>query len=244
MVRLKIIAAWIVTGNRTCLSNELAERALLIEIDPQMQEPGARPTSGFTYDLSSHVPANAGHYYHCLLTIVQNWITKGCPEYKGDCLGGFERHAAVIGGILEAADIYGFMGNAAKMRATVGTANPEHDLLDAPPKEVGPKGDRKPFEHADKRVVSIMDVLNAGTIAIPHWGYVLEDGDATYPSSAKKTVAQKVSTVTGTVREWGEAETGEPSLQQRYFLEKAHTDRIGALYAVKVLDRVGCDAKS
>ncbi|SEQ30136.1 hypothetical protein SAMN04488092_105202 [Thalassovita taeanensis] len=261
MVRLKITAAWIGTGNRTALSEELAERALLVEIDPQMEKPGKRDKALFKYDLSSHAPANAGHYYHCLLTLVQNWIAKGCPEWQGDCLGGFERHAAVIGGILEAAGVHGFMGNAAKMRATVASTNPEHALLDAmieahnkqptvfrvsgneaPPKEVGPKGDRKPFKHAGARVVSIMELLNTGAIAIKHWGYVLEDGDATYPSSAKKTVAQKLADITGTVREWGEAETEKEHLRKRYVLEKVY-ERNGALYALKALDRVTTDTE-
>lgn len=257
MVRLKITAAWIVTGNRTALSEELAERALLVEIDPQMERPGKRDKALFKYDLTSHVPANAGHYYHCLLTLVQNWIAKGCPVWQSDCLGGFERHAAVIGGILQAAGIHGFMGNAAKMRATVASTNPEHALLDAmieahnekmtvfrvsgteaPPKEVGPAGAREPFKHAGARVVSIIDLLNREAIAIRHWGYVLEGGDATYPSSAKKTVAQKLANITGTVREWGEAETEKEHLQKRYVLEKVY-ERNGALYAFKVLDRVG-----
>lgn len=257
MVRLKITAAWIGTGNRTALSEELAERALLTEIDPQMEKPGTRDKALYKYDLSSHVPTNAGHYYHCLLTLVQNWIAKGCPEYKGDCLGGFERHAAVIGGILEAAGIHGFMGNAAKMRATVASANPEHALLDAmieahnakptvfrvsgtdaPPKEIGPKDDRKLFEHADKRVLSIMGLLNAGHINLKNWGYALENGEIFYPDSANKIVAQKFALMTGTVREWGDAETEELHLQKRYVLKKAHTDKHGGIYTFKVLDRV------
>ncbi|HCP80617.1 MAG TPA: hypothetical protein DIT67_03170, partial [Octadecabacter sp.] len=261
MIKVMVKQTWLTTGSRTQLSEQLAERTLLIDLDPKMENPGERPTSSFKYNLDIHVPANAGKYLHALLVLVQNWIAKGCPAWKGQALGGFENHARVVGGILDAAGIHGFMQNREKLKSTVQSDNPETEFLDAlieghhatPPRyggtlfrawsdEAPPKrikndaGELVPFEFDGYHVVSMREVLNREHIAQEHWGYVLdEDGNVSYPDKARRTVSQKIATMTGTVREWHEAQTEEAAKQGRYILQKVHTDKHGVLYKLEYL---------
>ena len=131
MVEAVVKVVWKGTGNRTSLSEELAQRTLLIDLDPQMENPGERPDTMFAYDLDSYLPEHAGRYLNALLTLVQHWKAEGCPEWGGNCLGGFEQHNKIIGGILDAAGIRGFLGNRDKLKAVVQVENPESKLLDA-----------------------------------------------------------------------------------------------------------------
>ncbi|SFL57445.1 bifunctional DNA primase/polymerase [Shimia aestuarii] len=258
MIDAAVRAVFMFTGNRTHLSKELADRMILIDIDPEMENPGDRPTTSFKYNLAEHVPAYAGEYLHCLLTLVQNWIAKGCPEWSGQALGGFESHAKVIGGILEAAGIKGFLGNRDKMKTTVKAVSPEAELLDAmidlqlkvptlfrvgeahaAPKEVGKVGERKPFEYADHRVISIMkDVLNVEGIAMKNWGYLTdESGNVFYPDKARNTIAGFIGNMSP-VREWRDEQTEEVQHHGRYVLKKAHKDKHGTLYRFEKLDLI------
>lgn len=264
MVTVKVSQVWISTGIRTQLSEQLAERTLLIDLDPQMETPGDRPTSSFKYNMDSYLPANVGKYTHALLVLVQNWISKGCPKWKGQALGGFESHAGVIGGILDAAGIYGFMGNREKLKSTVQSENPETEFLDAlieeyhsplskgrevlfrawgdqpAPKSLKNDGERVSFEYADARVVSIKDVLNREGIAQKGWGYVVnEEGKVSYPDKARKTVPQKIATLTSTVREWRDAQTEIEQRQGRYVFEKVHKDQFGVMYRFIRLPLIG-----
>ena len=230
----------------------------MIDLDPKMENPGERPTSSFEYNLDSHVPANAGKYMHCLLTLVQNWTAQGCTGWKGQALGGFENHAKVIGGILDAAGIKGFMQNREKLQSSVETDNPEHELLDALIVEHhkgrdgtvfrswaddaisdeynNDDGDRVPCEFAKCRVVAIRDVLNAHSIALPKWGYNTdEDGNAVYPDKAKNSVGQRLSAMVGTVREWGDTQTEDEDKEGRYVLTKVRSDKRGVIYRLEHL---------
>ncbi len=261
MVTVTVNQVWLTTGNRTQLSRQLVERTLMIDLDPKMENPGERPTSSFEYNLDSYVPANAGMYMHALLVLVQNWIASECPEWEGQALGGFESHAKVIGGILGAAEIYGFMQNREKLKSSVETDNPEHELLDALIVEhhkgrdgtvfrswsvdaisdgyKNDTGEHVPCEFGKCRVVAIRDVLNAHSIALPKWGYNTdEDGNAVYPDKAKKAVGQRLSAMVGTVREWGETHTDDEDQEGRYVLTKVRSDKHGVIYRLEHLPHI------
>ncbi|MEM6621965.1 MAG: hypothetical protein AAF674_07025 [Pseudomonadota bacterium] len=201
------------TGNRSALSPQLAERMLLIDVDPKMENPSERHPSSFKHNLASYVPAHAGKLLWCLLMLVQNWIAKGCPEWTGIPLGGFERHAAVVGGILDAAGIKGFMTNREKLAALVKTDDPVNDLMDALIAEyVASKGNvifkvggtdiKPPAPYENCRVVSISDVLNEAQIALDKFGYTTtSEGEIFYAPAANRKIAQRFANLVGTVRE-------------------------------------------
>src|SRR5262249_40590121 len=56
--------------------------------------------------------SNRGELVWALLTMVQAWIAAGRPDGRRT-LGMFERWAKVMGGILDVADLPGFLGNLA-----------------------------------------------------------------------------------------------------------------------------------
>ncbi|MDE4063829.1 bifunctional DNA primase/polymerase [Phaeobacter gallaeciensis] len=257
MVDAKVENTFGFTGNKTVLSPELAARMQLIVLDPQMENPEDR--TGFKYDLASHVPANAGKYLHSFLTIVQYWIAEGCREWTGKPLGGFERHSAIIGGILEAAGIRGFLDNRDVLRSTANTASPEDDLMDAlielhhgkentlfrvwsadaPPQWIGTGADREKHPLAGHRVVSIKETLEAESIALKGTGYAqMEDGGVIYPDRAKPALRQFIGAMVDSVREWGPDREEEEKKQGRYIFEKVHTDRHSILYQLKRLELV------
>ncbi len=261
MVKGRVTQTWLTSGNRTQLSEQLRERTLLIDVDPKMERPGERPDNLFKYvPLVPHIQDNAGRYIHALLTLVQNWKAKGCPPWKGQALGGFEDHARVVGGILDAAGIFGFMGNRDKLRAKMAVAeDPETELLDAmieehhrestlfriwgadaPPDQIkNDAGDLVPFEYARHRVVSVRELLVREQIAIKHWGYDFEDGDIIYRSKSKAKMTYHFGAMEGTTREWRDAQTEDAAMHGRYVLVKVHKDNRGNLYRLDQLELIG-----
>lgn len=261
MVKARVTQTWLTTGNRTQLSEQLRERTLLIDLDPQMELPGARPSNMFKHwPLMPHIEVNAGQYMRDLLVLVQYWKAKGCPEWEGQPLGGFEDHARKIGGILDCAGIFGFMANRDKLRERMAIAqDPETELLDsmieehlrtptlfrvwsadAPPTKVkNDAGELVDFEYAKHRVVSVQELLAREQIAIKKWGYDYEGGDVIYPSKAKPKVTYHFGAMEGTVREWREAQTEIEAQQRRYVLTKVHKDKHGTLYRLEQLPLIG-----
>ncbi|MEO1677858.1 MAG: hypothetical protein AAFU80_06810 [Pseudomonadota bacterium] len=255
MIECVVKVVWKLTGNRTALSEELAGRVLLIDLDPKLENPGTRPKSQFKYDLKTYAPANAGRYLHALLTLVQYCKACGCPMWEGTPMGGFEAHNKIIGGVLDNAGIFGFLDNREKLKATVMSDNPEHALLDAlieehhkrltvfrvgsttkVPKELGKGEDAQPFPYADARVVDVCDVLNEVGVAIPHWGYALdrETGSVIYPHSSIATIRQRLRAMQ-TTREWTEDREDVVKRQGRYTLRLVHRDKHGNIYAFERL---------
>ncbi|KAA8610837.1 hypothetical protein [Salipiger aestuarii] len=252
MVDAKVDTTWLFTGNRTALSDELAQRMLLIVLDPQMERPEER--TGFKYNIDGHVAANGGEYLHALLTIVQHWIAVGCPDWSGRPLGGFERHSAIIDGILETAGVTGFLGNRELLRSH-GAASPEDDLMDAlierdggtPPSKDGTlfrvwgadappqrDGTGAPNQFAKCRVLSIKDALEAESIALKGAGYAqTESGSVLYPDRAKSALAQRIAGLVGIVRE-----KRDDGLTGRFIFERAGKDKHSVLYKLKRLDLV------
>ncbi|MBF0440690.1 MAG: toprim domain-containing protein [Oligoflexales bacterium] len=100
-------ATWIITGNNPLFSFELSRRVVRIRIDPDHECPWER--KDFTHpDLRKWILENRSDLIHAILTLISNWIAKGKPD-SSKTLGSFESWSSVIGGILEAAGIAGFL---------------------------------------------------------------------------------------------------------------------------------------
>lgn len=261
MVNAEVKTTWLLTGNRTQLSTELTDRSLLIKLDPQMERPGDRGEKDFKYyPIEDHVEKHVAEYLHCLLTLVQNWIAKGCPTWEGRPLGGFEVHSRIIGGILEAAGINGFLANREELTRTVRVSGPEDNMFDAmierhhltPQSNTGTlfracndAGTAKTRTVADKstdnefanhRVLSIMDILTVEGIALPNTGYAQdENGCVFYTEKSKQQLAQKISGMVNAVREWRADREEEESRQGRYVLKAAYQDKHSVLYQLEQL---------
>lgn len=109
MIRLPIRCVWVMSGNNPTLSNEMARRTIRIRMDAKVERPWER--TGFKHEnLYQWAAQQRPKLVWAALTLAQNWIVKGRP-YTGRTLGSFENWCKVVGGILEAADIPGFLGN-------------------------------------------------------------------------------------------------------------------------------------
>ncbi|ACY13439.1 hypothetical protein [Haliangium ochraceum] len=102
---------WIATGNNPLVTKEIARRILLIELQPRNEQPWLRARSSFKHqDLLAWVEEHRGELIWACLVLIQAWVAAGRPRSK-HTLGSFEEWASVMGGILENAEIYGFLGN-------------------------------------------------------------------------------------------------------------------------------------
>jgi hypothetical protein len=109
MVKIPIRVIWVATGNNPGLSNEMARRTARIRLDSGEGQPWLR--TNFRHpDLRAWSVEHRPELIWAALTIVQAWIVAGKPDGK-IIMGSFEHWSNVIGGILEASGIPGFLEN-------------------------------------------------------------------------------------------------------------------------------------
>lgn len=115
-------ALTVFTGNNMTMADEMVRRMLPIRLDAQMSDPENRV--GFVVpDLRKWMVEFRAKLIWSCIVLVQNWIATGRKRSTVH-FASYEDFAAVMGGILEAADIAGFLGNlhafrtSAKIEAT------------------------------------------------------------------------------------------------------------------------------
>lgn len=109
-VELPNRALWLATGNNLDFNNELVRRTIAIRLDARVDRPWER--SGFRHDpLIPWVRCHRHELVWALLVLVQHWRACGRPAWSGRAFGSFEAWSAVVGGILQAAGIEGFLAN-------------------------------------------------------------------------------------------------------------------------------------
>jgi hypothetical protein len=106
---------WLVTGNNIRFGGDLAQRTVLVQLDPKCARPDLR--TGFQIpDLGEWLedPANRAKLLHSLLLLARAWIVGGAP--KGEyAMRSFRRWARSLGGFLAFHEIGGFLGNTAQL---------------------------------------------------------------------------------------------------------------------------------
>jgi putative DNA primase/helicase len=130
---MPIRCTWVMTGNNLSFTDELARRAVLIQF--------AQPPAGKHYrhnPLPQWTMEHRVEIAYALLTLVQHWAA-GVPAYErggpvegeegweSRTMGGrhsptnlkatFEQWSDIVGGIITAAGVPGFLGNEATMKA-------------------------------------------------------------------------------------------------------------------------------
>ncbi|RWN95791.1 MAG: hypothetical protein EOS05_13550 [Mesorhizobium sp.] len=129
-------ALTVFTGNNMTMADEMVRRMLPIRLDAQMSEPESRV--GFVIsDLRKWMVECRSDLVWSCLVLVQNWISAGRKRSTVH-LASYEDFAAVMGGILEAARIDGFLANLNAFRASakieaVDDSDVMQELLDAYP---------------------------------------------------------------------------------------------------------------
>lgn len=102
-------AVWSLTANNPNLSPELGRRSCWIRLLPDCERPAER--QGFRHaDLRTWARENRGALVWAFLVLVANWRSNG--ELPSSLvMGSYEDWARIVGGILSAAGIDGFMAN-------------------------------------------------------------------------------------------------------------------------------------
>jgi hypothetical protein len=128
IVELPIRCVWLTTGNNLQLDNEIARRTVWVRLDARVDRPWQR-TSFRHPDLPAWLQRHRHELVWAFLVLVQNWIALGRPAWKGVPLGSYEAWSSVIGGILEAAGIGGFLENREELYARTDAETEEWRLF-------------------------------------------------------------------------------------------------------------------
>ncbi|MGD0248943.1 MAG: bifunctional DNA primase/polymerase, partial [Candidatus Limnocylindrales bacterium] len=109
-VELPNRTVWLATGNNLQLNNEIARRTAWIRLDAKVDRPWER--TNFRHgNLIGWLQRHRHELVWALLVLVQHWMAQGRPPWEGKPLGSYEAWSSVIGGILQAAGIEGFLAN-------------------------------------------------------------------------------------------------------------------------------------
>ncbi len=102
---------WLLSANNPEFSPEIRRRVVSIRMDAMMPDPKAR--SGFRYTLPADALENRGQMIHDACTVIAYWLSVGRPGPDGDvpAIGGFKAWRYVMGGILGAVRVPGFLSN-------------------------------------------------------------------------------------------------------------------------------------
>lgn len=192
-VEVDVRCQWVIAGIKLKLSEELTRRFALIYLDPKTANPEAR--TGFRHaEIEGWVTENRGKLIWACLTLIQNWLATGAKPGTKD-KASYSHWARVMGGILEAADIKGFLDNESDMKArSSASEDPVRQLIERLATEfedgqlfvTGSVAKRHP-----NGTVSIKETLeefhgdesgDAQCLRLPGWGY---DSLGTYASPQK-----------------------------------------------------------
>lgn len=107
-VEVDVRCAWVFTGNNVTLTPELARRLLFIGLDTHLANPETR--TGFRHDdIRGWTEEHRGELVWACLTLIQNWVSQGMVKQKEMILASYENWSGVVGGVLKAADLGGFL---------------------------------------------------------------------------------------------------------------------------------------
>jgi hypothetical protein len=108
VIKAPVWCVWVATANNAQLTEDAASRSIVIEIDPNCENPDKREFKG---DPASFIRQNRGAVCGAILTLIRAWIEAGRPNYGGPNRCRFPLWRDVMGGILEVAEISGFLDN-------------------------------------------------------------------------------------------------------------------------------------
>jgi hypothetical protein len=111
-VELALHVSWYATGNNVRLGGDLPRRVYWARLASLEAQPWKRDPSTFRHpDLIGYVTTHRGDLIAAGLTLARAWLADGCPVERPPRMGGFQRWADVMHGILGTAGVSGFLGN-------------------------------------------------------------------------------------------------------------------------------------
>lgn len=107
-VTLIVKTVFLCTGVNVDIAGDLARRSIYIRLDPQVDKPWTRI---FDFDPEQMVRERRSDLLEALFILVRNWFNLGKPKWSGTPFGSFDEWAGIVGGIIQAAGIEGFLEN-------------------------------------------------------------------------------------------------------------------------------------
>ena len=116
LVNQPVETSWIVAGNNLQFSREILLRTLFIDLITTHPRPWERKFKS-PEDPEKHIREHRREAVWACLILIRNWLAKSQPLVKPlQPLGGFEEYTQIMGGILDAAGIEGFMSNVSEIQ--------------------------------------------------------------------------------------------------------------------------------
>lgn len=107
-VTLTVKTVFLCTGVNVDIGGDMARRSVYIRLDPQVDKPWNRT---FDFDPEQMVRERRPDLLEALFILVRNWFNLGKPKWSGTPFGSFDEWASIVGGIIQAAGIEGFLEN-------------------------------------------------------------------------------------------------------------------------------------
>jgi hypothetical protein len=120
-VRVSTRVVWIATSNNAQLDRDAISRCIMIKLDANEEHPEDRVFKG---DPLQYISTHRDEVVGAIITLIRNWQAQGSPEKTGKTRSRFKRWEKVMGGILQANGITGFLDNADSTRQVL---DPEAD---------------------------------------------------------------------------------------------------------------------
>jgi hypothetical protein len=118
MVTVPVDGVWVIGGNNVNFTHELIRRLVPIRLDAGVPNPEDRPSETFKHRMPrDYVNMRPDLVFACHI-LIQNWIDQGRPRGKA-VLSSFEDWSEVMGGILAAAGVEGFLQNLTAFKANM-----------------------------------------------------------------------------------------------------------------------------
>lgn len=120
----------IYTGNNVGLTREMARRTVRCRLNTHTEIPSQGRS--FKHDpLLPWVIENRGRLLWSLYVLVRNWLSRGRQPFLGNVLGSYEEWSRVVGGVLDAAEIPGFLTNREAVYESVEEGSSELSFFEA-----------------------------------------------------------------------------------------------------------------
>lgn len=107
---------WVMNGNNVTADGDIARRVVFCRLDAQAEDPAERAISWRLPNLQGWMTTEYPRVTGAALTLIRLWLEAGRHAWTGSPMGSFEDWSRIVGGILEASGMYGFLTNATSYR--------------------------------------------------------------------------------------------------------------------------------
>jgi hypothetical protein len=108
MITCPMRAVVVATGVNIMVAGDLSRRTVMLQLEAKDEKPWERQ---FSFDPLVYVREHRGKLVRALIILIRNWEAAGRPLWGGKRLGSFESWCEMIGGILAAAGVDGFLAD-------------------------------------------------------------------------------------------------------------------------------------